>query len=419
MKYMNTARILTALALAGGLAACTNGNGAVEPPVTSVNVGSPSYSHLQLAVGTANIAGQLGLNTVVTLRQPDGLSAVGYSAPSLTWDGAFTNTGGASAGVDAGLKQITGILPSSSGGSATASTFGSGGNSWGAFGYGFSPANSSAGGGSGSIQYGCLPFFASSLVGNIAGGSPTCSGGGVQFAGGPPAYPQVRSAALLGQIGAFLGFTPFAGIVPAANPATPGTTTFTLGISIPTVPVTTLTPVTAKMTSFAGLPAMVTPTFAPDGTGGGTISYTIPAGVTEALVILYNWGPSGTGGGNCNYDSLSGTPFVYSVEIPNPSGAATVGTVALSDNLGPSPASGTGSLPTGDSTHTFCTAADNAASPNAGASADTYQVIGIGFDYPAFEAAYPQSNGNATPVITGANGQADLTMSDLSPVTPY
>jgi hypothetical protein len=35
----------------------------------------------------------------------------------------------------------------------------------------------------------------------------------------------------------------------------------------------------------------------------------------------------------------------------------------------------------------------------------------IGFDYPAFEAAYPQSNGNPAPVLAGANGQADITIS--------
>jgi hypothetical protein len=208
---------------------------------------------------------------------------------------------------------------------------------------------------------------------------------------------------LAGEIGSFLGFTPFAGLTPAPNPAT-GKSTFTLSIAIPTSPVTTLPPVTATMSSFGGLPAFATPILTPDAAGtGGSIAYVLPAGVTEALLIVYNWGPNGTGGGNCNYGAVSGEPYVYSILVtpasPNP--------VTLADNLGPTPS--LGSLPAGESTHTFCTSTDNG-----GSGADQYQVVGVGFDYPAFEAGYPQSNGNPTPTIVGANGQADVTISDLS-----
>jgi hypothetical protein len=50
-QLTNPARRLAALVAAGGLAACSNGSGAVPPAVTSVNPGSPSYSHLQFVAG--------------------------------------------------------------------------------------------------------------------------------------------------------------------------------------------------------------------------------------------------------------------------------------------------------------------------------------------------------------------------------
>ena len=423
---MHYKRLVTALALAGGLTACTNGNSAVEPAITSVNVGSSAYSHLQFAVGTANIAGQIDLNTVVTLRQPNGLSAVGYSTPSITWTGAFTNTGGASAGDDAGLKQITGNPAANPAGSTVApSTFGDEGGSWGAFGYGFDDANSAPNGSngpvSGVIADPCLPFFPAALPGAalLTAGTPACGGGGAEFQGGPPAFPTVHSAALAGSIGWFLGFTPFAGITPAPAAGT-GTSTFTLAIQIPTTPVTNLTPVTATMTHFAGLPTFATPVLTLDGAGGGSIAYVLPAGVTEALIQVADWGPSGAGtAANCSYGWTSGNPFIYSVEVtatsPNPiglGGGAPTSATGRGDNLGATPAVGT--MPAGLSTQTICTSASNTTAAGTATGGDMYQVVAMGFDYPAFEAAYPQSNGNPTPTIVGANGQADVTISDLS-----
>jgi hypothetical protein len=35
----------------------------------------------------------------------------------------------------------------------------------------------------------------------------------------------------------------------------------------------------------------------------------------------------------------------------------------------------------------------------------------VGFDYPAYGITYVNSSGNATPTLTGANGQADITIS--------
>ena len=47
---------------------------------------------------------------------------------------------------------------------------------------------------------------------------------------------------------------------------------------------------------------------------------------------------------------------------------------------------------------------------------DSYFVASVGYDYPAFEAG-PPGNSSQKPTITGANGQADLTMSPIVPGT--
>ena len=62
----------------------------------------------------------------------------------------------------------------------------------------------------------------------------------------------------------------------------------------------------------------------------------------------------------------------------------------------------------GHALHTFCTAADTQKYGTASAS---YSLSAVGFDYPAFEASYPQSAA-AAPAITngdGHHGQADIT----------
>ena len=82
-------RIL-ALAVLGGLAAlpaCTSNQAAVEPHFTPVNT---STSELQFQVGTATYGANQFLNTVVTFRQPNGLSALLADTPSISLP--FTNT---------------------------------------------------------------------------------------------------------------------------------------------------------------------------------------------------------------------------------------------------------------------------------------------------------------------------------------
>ena len=106
---MTVKRIASAAAVfASALAGCS-GSGSNPAPVTSVNV---LQGKLQLAVGTANIFGDLGgaangsatgLNVVTTFRQVQGQQTVGASetlvnTPSLS--GPFTLPGGLAAVAD-------------------------------------------------------------------------------------------------------------------------------------------------------------------------------------------------------------------------------------------------------------------------------------------------------------------------------
>jgi hypothetical protein len=425
----NMTRLLMAIAGVGLLSACTAGQGAVEPPVTVAaggNITSPSYSSLQFSAGVANIAGQIGVNIATTLRQPNGLSALGSDAPSITWDGAFVNAGAGTGSIDAGKAQYSGTLPPNPAGSSTApvSTFGT---TWGIFDVGLLPANSSATGTT--ISSPCTPFSNGSkykptlTAANLGAGEGACSVG-AQIYGGPPAFPNVRGAALTGQIGAFLGINAFMGETPAVNAST-GQLKFTLNVSIPTSPVSSLPAATATVKN-VGATAIGTwttpPTFTTDGSGGGLISYTLPAGVTEAYLVVIDWGPDPGNSPNCNYGGSP--PFYYTLEVT----AASPNPIQLPDSLGAVPP--VGSLPTGKSTHSICTSADNTAAAAAGipitnnggtavaagspSVGDQVQVIGIGFDYPAYEAMNAAGLKLQTPTLVGANGQSDLTMSDLS-----
>ncbi|MEO9264788.1 MAG: hypothetical protein ABI282_11920 [Candidatus Baltobacteraceae bacterium] len=428
-------RALAATAVAFAFTACGGGGGS-EPPVQSVNPVSPSYGKIQFVVGTANIAGVPSLNTMVTLRQPNGQSAVGYSTPTITWDGAFVNTAASSLdgpppNVDDNLKKISGSLPVTLGQPGPISTFGQGPGSWGVFGYGFYPANSGPGNVNSSIVYPCLPVYSNFGTGyagfpaNTPGSTtPYCSSG-AYFIGGPPAFPDVQNGSgNAGQFGATLGFTPFLGLAPAPNPAT-GKSTFNLSVQIPTgfngnTPTYGTLSATAAMSHFTPLGTFSVLSFAPDGNGGGSFSYQLPTGVTEAYLFLVNLGPDGTGTTtNCNFGGL---PFYYTVHVtassPNPAGLGYAGGANdPGDHLGPNPA--VGSLGANQSLSTLCSSAQNSAVDGAGAAADQYIVYAVGFDYPAYGSSYPNSSGNQTPQLAGPSGQADLTMSAISSPATY
>lgn len=431
---MQILRGLSALGAIAALAACTAGNGGITPPVKGgVNPGDPAYSNLQLAVGTANIAGVTGLNVVATLRQPSGLSAVGYSIPSLTWDGAFVNGGASAPNPDAGKPQITGSAPSQLGTTQSSTTFGSGGGSWGVFGNGLYPANSDPTGQSTElIVYPCLPVYATGATDPLTtnGSTNNCAQTGTQYVGGPPAFPQTRNGSgLAGQLGATLGFVPFQGITPAPNPAT-GSSLFTLNVQVPTgnsngtETYATITK-TATMKNFAPLGLFATPAFTADGVGGGQFTFTAPAGVNEVYLLLVDEAASG---GNCHFGGREQF-FTVHVTAVTPGVPQTVGlgynngTDSNGDNLGPTPV--VGSFQAGQNNHTICTAADNLAfqtaqnggtAPSPAPPGDSYYVYAVGTDYPSFAAL--TSNAQA-PVLAGASGQADLTLSPVSPVATY
>jgi len=344
-----------AAAILGIAAGCTSGNGALEPPFTSVNLQS---NKLQLAVGVATFSdGTIGLNTVTTFRQPNGLSATLLNTPTLM--GPFTVPVGVSgsgtackaSNVDAGTNHVTGSPQALPGTVAVCSTFGQSG---GVFAYGFAPINSTTSGAASYAVY-TKPFYGTSA---LTGGS---------LRGGPPAYPTTTNGLFDSSFtGYTLGFTTFA-LPPVAG-------AYNLSVNVPSGnnPGATITAPPATLTSTVGLPPFAAPpTFIQDGIGGGTATCTAPAGTTETLVEFV--------------DTAMGT--FYTVFVAT-GGAVTA---TLPDNLGPVKA--------------------GAATPSI-ATGDSYQVECIAADYPLFEAG-PPANTQQTPTIVGAAGQSDIAFSPL------
>lgn len=376
-------RYLVLAALGGLLAlpACTSGQARAEPPYTPVNVGNTAK--LQFQVGTANYTGAGGgvfLNTVVTYRQPDGLSALLDSTPNIALP--FTNTAPAAAGSnnDFGKNQITGTVQTNNGVASTdPRTFS---QSVGAFSYGFLASNSSTTGGNNSVFYpssNAMPYYAAaagvpkvayyvgpgnSMVSNFNNGSI-----GTVFDG----YPS--------------GFTTF-----ALTPTT-GTYTLTVGLPNASTPIPTFTS-TTTMATVTPLPAMPAPVFTPDGAGGGTVTQTVPPGVTETMIELEDTSAYGAVG-------TSASCACFFTLIVHGSGAQTA---TLADNLGTVTNGGT-------------------AGPSI-APGDHWAVTSVGFDYPAMEAVPVGSSPPQAPVINNSGtactfsgtsstcpGQADLTVS--------
>jgi len=345
---------LTGLALLG-FAGCTSGNSAIEPAFGSANL---NLNKAQLAVGVATLTdGSKGLNTVVTFRQPNGLSATLLNTPTIVGPANLVVPAIGAAGVDGGTNHISAspqVLP---GQTAIATTFGTSG---GAFAYGFSPENSSTAGSASFTLY-TEPFFPSAA---ITARTYKC---------GPPACPQTRNGTFpTGFTGYTEGFSAFAQTTPVAG-------TYNLSVAITDVfnNTTTIAAPAATLTSTVGLPAFAAaPTFIKDGQGGLTINFTAPAGVTETLVNVVV------------SDATYGT--AYYTLVAQGSGAQSA---VLPPNLGPT---GTGSGTTA------------ATSPTIPAG-DAFRILLVGADYPAYE-AIPSQNAQQTPTIAGANGQADITL---------
>jgi len=350
---------LAALGCITMLAACTGGQSGILPIYTSDNIAAKSK--LQFAVGTANYAGTPALNTVVTFRQANGLSATLLNSPTIVGPAGFTVPTVSTAGVDGGTASLSStpqVIPGTLS-TVPRTTFNQSG---GVFGYGFAPLNSTTGGGqvagiTTATGYYSEPFFVpgSAKFAPLLGPPATPNFNDGNTAGGFPGYPS--------------GFTSFAGVT-----LVPGG--YTLSVLVPTADpklAPNIAPVTAQLTSTSLLPTFAAPTFVSDGNGGGTVTMVVPLGVTETIVYVQ--------------DSSAGLNYSFVVQGTGPQ------TVVVGDKLGPVTTAGV-------------------IKPTLG-SGDAINVIAVGFDYPAFEAA-PPANVSQTPTIVGANGQADLTASPIT-----
>jgi hypothetical protein len=381
------------LLLLPALAACGSA-GASEPPVTSQD--PAAYSKMQFAVGVATIASNgiqnvaYGLNTVVTLRQSDGLSGTLYNVPMIIGPSSFnilnsTQTGNQVqyAGADLGTNHITWSTLNQLAWTGPPRGFKSA--STGVFGYGFCPCNSDAGPVNGT------PSLYQAFNLPIYGGTANLE----RFYGGPPAFPAVDpSVAALGFQGYSLGFTDFA-VTPvlgtyhlyaAVPPAytTPANPTPSPGPNGTPTPAPGVLAAAAQLVSLHPLPPMPVPAFDADGKGGGTVILQVPHGIRETLVVVRAVRGSGTG--ECVPAHANDAFYTM---VSHKSGSQHV---MLPDMLGPPTQSGI-------ATASIC--------PHG-----SYQIYAVGTDYPAFEASYPH-NLTQLPKITAPNGQADVTTSDL------
>ncbi len=379
---------LAVTAAVASLAACSGSSiqQSIEPKTTSVN---PLSSKLQFAVGTANIAGQVGLNTLVTLRQ----TASGYQgtsllsdAPTITGPSGFTVPAAPDAYNDAGTASISAFIPTNIASPPPTTTFDPdpGGGATGnylASSYGFFPGVVANSGDTPALQPGGMPFYSS--VNTTLGGTT------LEYIGGPPAFVPPGHASPQdgtfpsGFAGYTLGFVDFQ--------ATPVSGSYALNVVIPTG-INTTTGVesygslstSATLNAATVLPAWTTaPSFTSDGTGGGTVAtnFPNPGAATEEYIEVVDNGPAA-----CITEGSA--PYYYTFKI-TPGDA----TVTIPDNLGATKVGGTAN-------DTLC-------------PGDAVTVYGFAVDYPLYSSAFPQSDGNPAPTIT-TSGQDDVTTSPPS-----
>ena len=390
--------------------------------ITPTNPSNPAANVLQFQVGTANLFGAAtGLNVVETFRQPSsgynpGDSAALVSSPQLYVANKLPGVPGASVAYDPTSTVWYGPAPGESGhlitstsqvpGAKNATTFGQSG---GAFGIGIEPYNYYGPYNAPSANLVNTPFqvapYPVPLYNPPAPPTPAPSPGvtpvptpvppliGNAFEpwGGPPAFD------LLGN-----GTSPVgAPNVPAGTAGIgegldvfnmkPASGQYRLSVLVSSNVGNVTQKKAANLNAAIVLPTAVAPKMAENGSGGGSLALAMPAGATEAYIQVTDFGPVGATG--CNGAHNSG-PIYYTIF------ARSSGTYSLPNAAGP------GGSPS------LCTAAANAASTgNAGATGDQYLVQVIAFDYPAYEASYPQSLHNPSPNIRGARGQDDVTIS--------
>jgi len=370
---------LIAAVVVGALLAGCSANGAASPPASVVsNLGADV---LQFAVGTANI-GQLsggvqvqtlGLNTVSTFRQPNGLSATLVNTPTITAPAGFVPPPCGTGCVDnASTHQMSGAPQNVNPAVANpVTTFGQAG---GVFSYGIAPENEGATGAAVFTRY-VQPFT----------GSTTASATNPNYTGGPPAYPFFKdgtfAAAFTGYSQGFDMFsaTPVAGVYTLSDvvaTSNAGTTTFSA---------------TSTLANLTPLPVLTTPTFVKDGLGGGSGVVTVPvdARVVETMVYFQNV----TQGTFFAVGPIRGTgPQAYT----------------LPDFLGPC----------GGAAGTGCQ--NNAATRTSTfATGNSVRIYAATYDYPMFEAS-PPGNTQQSPTINGGaatSNQADITTSATATIT--
>ncbi len=454
------------------------GNGSKGiPPISSVN--PVQTGTLEFAVGTANLFGtKTGLNVVSTYRQADGLSNVLLDTPTIT--GPFTlptaaafqgsaavdsystvinaadnyitpsdaffggtppNPGGPSiseiaSGAITGTSQLIPLgtptcdqttpctaTNNATGGTGTVApnttTFGQAG---GVFVNGLSPGNSTTQG----VAASYIPY-----VEPLYDNSNTATQMNTFLPwGGPPAFdPNKDNMGLrdglsnlgAGVVGIPEGFTIFENV--AANAGT-----YTMSLLVPTgfngsTPASATVSATAKLSSVATLPSYTAgtlPTLALDGKGGGTVTVpAMPAGVIEEYVQIVDFGAND---GAPNPATYAAYPTCQGVRGPQGVGPVyytiivkAAGTYQLPDTDGPntSTSGGTSGLTPSPS---ICTAAQNSAATSGSVTVgDSYTVQTMGLDYDMYGATYPITT-SASPTLTGANGQADITVSAPSAV---
>jgi hypothetical protein len=395
MDGLKKLTLFVCLASAAALAACSSQSvqSGLEPKITQC---SPTNVTLTYGIGTANVAGTLGLNTLAILRQNAGAGCVAGSsilvnAPTITGPAGFVVPKTMDAGADGGTNKISGSIVTNLqtylNSPPPSTTFNpAGSNPALVSSYGIIPAvqlNSQV---APNYQPFALPFYSGTQLAYIGGPPafvPPADGAGVHTSTRDGDFPN-------GYLGYDLGFVDFA--------APPVAGTYSLSVVIPTGQdvntgvsgYTTISPATQpSLTNLAGLPGWtVAPTFATDGAGGGTITTNFAGGgaLTEEYVEAVDVGPAGGGSMACSAVAPS-YPVYYTFKV-----TPGVATVTVPDAIGPA-------LPGKTQGMTFCTG-------------DSVTVYGFAVDYPLYSSAFPQSNGNPAPSI--GSGQTDVTTSPAS-----
>ncbi len=371
-------------ALLSGCGGATNGTSYTPTQTPGTTLQS---SKIQLAVGTARLPdGTTGLNVVTTFRQSNGLSAALVNTPSITGPSGFAvpatsfghGNGDGGSGTDAGTNSITAAAQSYLPLPATSSTFGRVG---GDFAAGLGDFNNDTNGNgafypgqaSGANPAWGLPFYVNSIPNTGTLPSGVANVPPQPYVIGPPAVPFFNDGTEFSSFAGYMtGFTAF------EAPAVAGQYSINDVVATSNAGSPSFT-ATATLTNTTPLPALAAPAFSSDGAGGGTATVLVPSDsrISETLIYVADV-----------------TAKMYYTSAPI-KGTGTL-TFTLPDGLG---------LCT-----VFVTGCQTSHPGKSLTTGDQYLVYAATFDYPQFEAE-PPGNTSQTPTLTGAAGQADVSLS--------